>query len=198
MCSPSCSVRRSPSARARSGVNCAVARAVALEAWLAERAYNKVLEEGGRAAAEAASGSSSSSSSSPSSDLAAAATAHFLGQLLSTVRSEVATCCEAAYASLAVADAARLLRLDGGGAKGGGQAAAEKELAAIAERRGWKVRGGRVFFPRDGDDEVEEMVEGKNAASSSSASSCAAAVAAPGPELIAQALAYARELERIV
>ena len=129
---------------------------------------------------------------------AAAATAHFLGQLLSTVRSEVATCCEAAYASLAVADAARLLRLDGGGAKGGGQAAAEKELAAIAERRGWKVRGGRVFFPRDGDDEVEEMVEGKNAASSSSASSCAAAVAAPGPELIAQALAYARELERIV
>ena len=109
---------RLPPSVAQSG---AVARAVALEAWLAEGAYNKVLEEGGRAAAAAAASSSSSSSSS---DLAAAATAHFLGQLLSTVRAEVATCCEAAYASLAVGDAAKLLRLEG--------AAAEKELAAIA------------------------------------------------------------------
>lgn len=153
-----------------------VARAVALEAWLAEGAYNKALEEGSRAAA--AGGGEGSA------DPAAAATAHFLGQLLATVRSEVATCCEAAYASLAVGDAARLLRLEG--------AAAAEELAAIAARRGWRVRGGRVFFPRDGEGEGDE------APSSSSSCAAAAAVAAPGPELIAQALAYARELERIV
>jgi len=166
---------RLPAAVARSP---AVATAVALEAWLAEGAYNKVLEEGSRAG----SGGSGSSGSSP--DLATAATAHFLGQLLATVRSEVATCCEAAYASLAVDDAARLLRLASGDA----------ELAAIAERRGWKVRGGRVFFPRD-DGEGEG---GEEEAAASSSSSCAASVAAPGPELIVQALTYARELERIV
>ena len=157
----------------------AVSRAVALEAWLAEGAYNKALEEGSAAAAAAG----ASGSSAPSSDPAAAATAHFLGQLLATVRAEVATCCEAAYASLAAGDAARLLRLEGQ------DSAAEKELAAIAQARGWRVRGGRVFFPREGGGEEEA------AASSSCA---AAAVAAPGPELIAQALAYARELERIV
>ena len=163
-----------------------VARAVALEAWLAEGAYNKVLEEGSKAAAA----SPSSSSSNPG-DLAAAATAHFLGQLLSTVRAEVATCCEAAYSSLAVKDAARLLRLaDDGGT----------ELAAVAEARGWRVSDGRVFFPRDDGEEEGAAVAAGGAASSSSCAAAAAAsgVAAPGPELIAQALTYARELERIV
>lgn len=164
---------RLPASVSQSG---AVARAVALEAWLTEGAYNKVLEEGSKAAAGSSSGG----------DLAAAATSHFLGQLLATVRSEVATCCEAAYASLAVGDAARLLRLEGKGS-------AEAELASIAEGRGWNVRGGRVFFPRDG---VEGEAEESGGAAA--AYSCAAAVAAPGPELIAQALTYARELERIV
>lgn len=168
---------RLPAAVSRSG---AVARAVALEAWLAEGAHNKVLKEGSEAAA---------AGRSPSGDsLAAAATSHFLGQLLATVRSEVATCCEAAYASLAVGDAARLLRLEG--------KTAEAELASIAEGRGWRVRGGRVFFPRDG--EWDDEGAGAEGAAAASSSSCAASVAAPGPELIAQALTYARELERIV
>lgn len=165
-----------------------VARAVALEAWLSEGAYNKVLEEGSKAGSSGSGGGGSGGSSGSNED---AATAHFLGQLLATVRAEVATCCEAAYESLAVADAARLLRLEGGSAGSRG------ELEAIAAERGWVLRGERVVFPREGDD-GGTMMTTTDGSSSSSSSSCAAAVVAPGPELIAQALTYARELERIV
>lgn len=125
-----------------------VAHAAALEAWLAEGAYNKVLAEGRRPPDAAA--------------------APLLGRLLATVRGEVATCCEAAYSSLSVADAATLLRLDN-----------EAALADIAASRGWRVAGGRVHFPRG--------------AAVAPTSACA-----PGPELVAQALTVARELERIV
>jgi len=127
-----------------------VAHAAALEAWLAEGAYNKVLAEGRRPPDAAA--------------------APLLGRLLATVRGEVATCCEAAYESLTMADAASLLRLDN-----------EAALADVASARGWRLAGGRVHFPRG-----------------AAAATAAGAGCAPGAELVAQALTVARELERIV
>lgn len=98
-----------------------------------------------------------------------AAAAPLLGRLLATVRGEVAASAEAAYSHLTVADAVALLRLDG-----------EAGLATVAAERGWRVADGRVVFPR-GD-----------------RGSSGAGVCLPGPELVAQALTVARELERIV
>ena len=127
-----------------------VAHAAALEAWLAEGAHNKVLAEG-RTPPDAAA-------------------APLLGRLLATVRGEVAASAEAAYATLTVADAVALLRLDG-----------EADLAAVAAERGWRVADGRVHFPRAG-----------------GAAGAGGPCLLPGPELVAQALTVARELERIV
>jgi hypothetical protein len=93
------------------------------------------------------------------------------------IRSEVAACAAAAYPSLALDDAAALLMLDGGAAA----------VQALAAEKGWAVRGGRVWFG-------EEAAGGrKGGGAAASASSLL-----PGPELLAQALTYARELERIV
>lgn len=99
-----------------------VAQVVELEQWLMEGAYNKVLDARARAANEY--------------------WHHFLDQLSSTVRDEVASCSECAYASLTLADAQALLML-------GSQAEAE----AYAKQRGWEVAAGRITFKPAADKE---------------------------------------------
>ncbi|KAL4425703.1 hypothetical protein ABPG75_009719 [Micractinium tetrahymenae] len=134
-----------------------VAHVVQLEQWLMEGAYNKVL-----AARESA-----------SSDYYR----HFLDQLSSTVRDEVASCSERAYESLSVADAVGLLMLG-----------SEAEVEAYAREHGWEVAGGRITFkPAGGKGSGKE---GGTAA--------APAVALPALEIIGHCMNYAREIERIV
>lgn len=130
-----------------------VAQVVQLEQWLMEGAYNKVL-----AAREAA----------PSEYFR-----HFLDQLSSTVREEVASCSARAYESLAVSDAVGLLMLG-----------SEAEVEAYAREHGWEVAGGRISFqPARGND----------------GSAAAAAVSViPSMEIIGHCMNYAREMERIV
>ena len=64
--------------------------------------------------------------------------APFFKQLLQTVRDEIAACFEAAYDRLSLAEAARLLFLDG--------ADAQAQLQAIADKRGWKTDSGHLTF----------------------------------------------------
>jgi hypothetical protein len=131
------------------------ALALRLEAAMAEGAYPTAL-----AAARA--------------PLADPAASRFVASLETAIRAEVAACAAAAYPSLALDDAARLLMLDGGA----------PAVAALAAEKGWEVRGGRVWF--GGGASGDKDGGGGSAAS------------LPGPELLAQALTYARELERIV
>jgi 26S proteasome regulatory subunit N12 len=95
----------------------AVAPAVQIERWLTEGAYNKVLE------------ASAAVSKAQPPPLGAA----FLGRLAATVRDEVASCAEAAYGSLPLADAARMM----------GVSLAEAKAYA-ARRPGWTVDGSGV------------------------------------------------------
>ncbi|PSC75509.1 26S proteasome non-ATPase regulatory subunit 8-like protein A [Micractinium conductrix] len=128
-----------------------VAQVVQLEQWLMEGAYNKVLAARASAASDY--------------------TRHFLDQLSSTVREEVASCSERAYESLSVADAASVLMLGG-----------EAEVEAYAREHGWEVSGGRIAFHKRGD----------------SADGGADGTAPPAVDLIGHCLNYAREIERIV
>lgn len=114
------------------------------------------------------------------------AAARFVGALEAAIRGEVAACAAAAYPSLALADAAGLLMLDGG----------EAAVAALAAEKGWAVRGGRVWFPAAGRGGGGE--EGGAGEGGAPAAARRKDGALPGPELLAQALTYARELERIV
>lgn len=125
-----------------------VAQVMQLEAWLMEGAYNKVL----------------AARTSPASPYYIT----LLDRLATTVRDEVASCSEASYASLPVADAARMLRLSN-----------EAELAAYAGQRGWTLADGQVAF---------EKKEGGGGP----------ATAPPAFEIIQHCLEYAKELERIV
>ena len=111
--------------------------------------------------------------------LADPAAARFVSALESAIRGEVAACASAAYPSLSLKDAAGLLMLDGG----------EAAVASLAAERGWAVKGGRVWFPKEGEEGGGGSVVGGPARKDG---------ALPGPELLAQALTYARELERIV
>ena len=113
--------------------------------------------------------------------LAEPAAARFVSALEAAIRAEVASCAAAAYPSLALKDAAGLLMLDGG----------EAAVTALAAEKGWAVRGGRVWFPTQGGAAGEEEEGGGSHATRKDS-------ALPGPELLAQALTYARELERIV
>lgn len=104
-------------------------------------------------------------------------------QLTTTVRDEIASGSEAAYERLRLADAQKLLMLKGGA----------KEAEAYAKQRGWAVEGGVITF-------------GKAGAAAATANGAGAAAAANGGSnaaeahmrLISHALAYAKELERIV
>lgn len=168
-----CALERLPPALA---ADPAVAPAVQVERWLTEGAYNKVLE----AAAEGAKAEPP--------PLGAA----FLGRLAATVRDEVASCVEAAYASLPLAGAARLM----------GVSAAE--AAAQAARRGWVVDGqGVVRFSSaaasgGAGDAMEADGGGEAAAAAGSGAAAAVGCREDSLAFIRNALQYAKELERIV
>ena len=135
-----------------------VAQVAQLEAWLMEGGYNKVL--------------------SARSSMASPYYVPLLDRLASTVRDEVASCSEAAYASLSVAEAVKMLKFS-----------AESELAEYGAGRGWKIESGRVVFLKVGGGEVGNGVNGH----------VAAVVGESGAfGMVERCVAYAKELERIV
>jgi len=173
-----CALERLPPALASDP---AVAPSVQLERWLTEGAYNKALE------------AAASARASVPPPLASA----YLARLAATVRDEVASCAEAAYASLPLADAARLMGIASGA-----------EAAAYAAQRGWVVDGrGVVQFAAGagatgGDAAAMEADAGAAAATGEDGAAAAVAPAAgcraDSLAFIGNALQYAKELERIV
>ena len=113
-----------------------------------------------------------------------------LDRLSNTVRDEIASCSEAAYASLPVGDAVKMLRLEH-----------EGELKQYAAARGWVIENGRVVFPPSsrsgagagtgGDGDVEMNGDVKNTGALVGGASSAF-------EVIEHCLGYALQLERIV
>lgn len=97
-----------------------------------------------------------------------------LDRLASTVRDEIASCSEAAYESLPAGEAAKMLRFSN-----------ETELSAYAGQRGWKLEGGRVWFPKGGQ-------EGANGEEANGGAAPAAF------DVIEHCMAYALQQERIV
>ncbi|KAF8250080.1 hypothetical protein K440DRAFT_619499 [Wilcoxina mikolae CBS 423.85] len=93
---------------------------VMLERWLMEGSYDKVWQ-------------ATKSSQVPSEEYA-----RFSEVLVGTIRHEIASCSEKAYASLPVSNAKQLLFLDSEGA-----------VVDFAGERDWDVRDGRIYFPRD-------------------------------------------------
>lgn len=63
--------------------------------------------------------------------------AYFIDRVVDTLRDEIAGCCEAAYATLPIGEAQKLLFFDTVG-----------EAAAFAGDRGWAVADGVATFPR--------------------------------------------------
>ncbi|KAI8471229.1 MAG: 26S proteasome regulatory subunit [Monoraphidium minutum] len=143
-----------------------VKNALQLEQWLMEGAYNKVLGAKQQLPGEFA--------------------AYYIDQLAATVRDEIASCSERAYASLTLADAQKLMMFG-----------SAKEAAAYAQQRGWEVKGDLVSFGAragGGDGGMDVDGEGGGAAGGGGAGMAGAA----GVALIQNALLYAKELERIV
>eukprot|EP00882_Tetradesmus_deserticola_P005573 GHRQ01005867.1.p1 GENE.GHRQ01005867.1~~GHRQ01005867.1.p1 ORF type:complete len:264 (+),score=140.06 GHRQ01005867.1:234-1025(+) len=93
-----------------------VVSAVQLEQWLMEGAYNKVLAAG--------------KSLPPECSFA-------VEQLSATVREEIASCAEASYSSLKLADAQVLMMMT-----------SKMELEQFAEQHGWAIEGDLVHFYR--------------------------------------------------
>ncbi|KAI5813793.1 SAC3/GANP/Nin1/mts3/eIF-3 p25 family-domain-containing protein [Pyronema omphalodes] len=93
---------------------------VTLERWLMEGSYDKVwlATKGSRV---------------PSEEYAM-----FSEVLVGTIRHEIASCSEKAYASLPVSNAKQLLFLDSEGA-----------VIEFAAERNWEVRDGRIYFPQE-------------------------------------------------
>mmetsp|Transcript_23282 Transcript_23282/g.59504 ORF Transcript_23282/g.59504 Transcript_23282/m.59504 type:complete len:281 (-) Transcript_23282:193-1035(-) len=141
-----------------------VAHALQLERWLMEGAFNKVLD----------------ASRTPPSDLHGS----LMAQLATTVREEVASCSERAYAKLKLADAQKMLMFG-----------SEKEAAAYASEHGWQVQGQYIIFgDNKGGDASAMAVDGAEGA----ATGAAAGKGIPPLTLINNTLVYAKELERIV
>merc|ERR1712179_98159 len=69
---------------------------------------------------------------------------YFIDILMITVRSEIASCLEKAYADISCSDAARMLSIGAG------------DVNAYATERGWQIVGGRLQF-RGADAENEEQ-----------------------------------------
>lgn len=104
--------------------------------------------------------------------------------LVGTIRSEIASCSEYAYASLPITNAKNLFFLDSEGA-----------VVQFANERGWTVRDGRIYFPHDqngGDD-----VAGAAAIAGAGAVERDGILAA-SKQVIDNTISYARELETIV
>lgn len=97
---------------------------VSLEQYIMEGSYNKVLLAKGNVPAESYK--------------------YFIDILMGTVRNEIASCLEKAYADISCADAARMLSISSG------------EMNNYATERGWQVGGGRLRFRRV-DGELEEQ-----------------------------------------
>lgn len=100
--------------------------------------------------------------------------------LTSQIRNEIASSSERAYPSLPISSTKSLLFLDSEGA-----------VIEFARSRGWTLRDGRIYFPK------EQAAEGNDADEEG------AAAGAGGKEemsklVIENALGYARELETIV
>jgi 26S proteasome regulatory subunit N12 len=133
-----------------------------------EGAYNKVLAAGQQLPGEFA--------------------AYYIDTLTSTVRDEIASCSERAYAGLTLGDAQKLMMFG-----------SAKEAAAYAAQRGWEVKGDLVSFGarrggggNGGGDGMDVDGEGGGIAGGG------AAGGAGSMALIRNALVYAKELERIV
>lgn len=93
---------------------------------------------------------------------------HFLDLLSNTVRDEIASCSERAYAGMTVESARKLLMFS---------SAAETE--AYCRQHGWEVASGRITFQAGMD-------------------ASASAAQLSSMQLINNSLTYAKELERIV
>jgi len=98
---------------------------VSLEQYIMEGSYNKVLLAKGNVPAQSYT--------------------FFIDILMHTVRDEIASCLEAAYQDIKVADAARMLSLS------------EGELSGYAAKRSWAVSGGRLKFLDLAAKEQEEL-----------------------------------------
>lgn len=95
---------------------------------------------------------------------------HFLARLEGTLRDDIADCAAAAYPSLSVVAACKMLSLEGGA----------EALRKYAEGRGlsWVIQGGTLrFTPSDGGGK-DKLPDSKS--------------------ILSKALGYAAELERIV
>jgi len=97
---------------------------VSLEQYIMEGSYNKVLLAKGNVPAESYK--------------------YFIDILMITVRNEIASCLEKAYADISCSDAARMLSIGAG------------DMNAYATERGWQIAGGRLQF-RGADAENEEQ-----------------------------------------
>merc|ERR1712147_543387 len=97
---------------------------VSLEQYIMEGSYNKVLLAKGNVPAESYK--------------------YFIDILMTTVRSEIASCLEKAYADISCSDAARMLSISAG------------DINAYAAERKWQISGGRLQF-RGTDSENEEQ-----------------------------------------
>jgi 26S proteasome regulatory subunit N12 len=91
--------------------------------------------------------------------------------LINTIRDEIASCSEKAYASVPVSNAKNLFFLDSEGA-----------VVNFAQQREWIVKDGRIYFPQQDQD---LLTSEKDILSSSG-------------QVIENTLGYARELETIV
>lgn len=89
--------------------------------------------------------------------------------LINTIRNEVASCSERAYASIPVTNAKSLFFLD-----------SEGGVIDFSRQRGWQTTDGRIYFP------PPDSTSGENDL-----------LAATG-QVIENTLGYARELETIV
>ena len=113
--------------------------------------------------------------------------------LVGTIRSEIASCSERAYASLPVTNAKNLFFLDSEGA-----------VVQFANERGWTIRDGRIYFPQDqgaadGDRNGEGTgVNGVGGAGGAGYLSERDGVLAASKQVIDNTISYARELETIV
>lgn len=123
--------------------------AVQLEQWLMEGAYNKVLEA--------------------SKHLPSESHALLVKQVASTVRDEIASCSEKAYAKLRLPDAQKMMMFD-----------SEVALRDYASEHGWHIADGCILFTHP---DAVSTVPGKED---------------PSIKLINNTLVYAKELERIV
>ncbi len=122
--------------------------AIEMEQFLMEGSYNKVLTA--------------------KQGMPAASYGYFVDLLATTVKAEVASCCEKVYQHLSFSEAMKMLKLS-----------TASELRSFCESRGWAARDGVVYFQN----EQKPALGAKDI---------------PSLQIIGQTLSYAKELELIV